>query len=50
MQIRKEEDHHINIFGDCPGATYPLDEKEHTMNIFREIAHSSHVLHLWELY
>ena len=40
MQVKKEADHLIKIYGDCPPEQYPLAKKEHTMEVLYIISQS----------
>jgi lysyl-tRNA synthetase class II len=33
MQIKKDPEHSVTIYGDCPAEEYPLSKKEHTVEV-----------------
>lgn len=39
LQVCHPESHAIKIIGDCPGDSYPLAKKRHTVEYLRDIAH-----------
>ena len=39
LQVCHPEKHAVKIIGDCPGDTYPLAKKKHTVEYLRDIAH-----------
>ena len=34
LQIRKDPQHYISIYGSCPADEYPLSKKDHTVEVF----------------
>ena len=39
LQVCQADTHAVKIIGDCPGDSYPLAKKKHTVEYLRDIAH-----------
>lgn len=39
LQVCAPDVHHIKVIGECPGDSYPLSKKKHSVEFLRDIAH-----------